>query len=68
MPTSVFSSPTLFIKLKYGVLLEGGHSVYVDNDGAVQTNNFNLSHDFLESSDQQEIYNKINGHSWWVNN
>lgn len=50
---------TLFIKLKYGVLLEWGHSVYVDNNGVVQNNNFNLSHDFLVSDDQQEIYNKI---------
>lgn len=56
---------TLFIKLKYGVLLEWGHSIYVDNNGFVQNNNFNLSHDYLNSDNQQEIYKKIEQHREW---
>ena len=49
---------TLFIKLKYGMLLEWGHSIYVDNKGEVQNNNFNLSNEFLnvvppESSEEE---------------
>tara|TARA_R110001592_G_scaffold70259_5_gene215306 strand:+ start:1203 stop:5087 length:3885 start_codon:yes stop_codon:yes gene_type:complete len=38
---------TLFIKLKYGMLLEWGHSIYVDNEGEIQNNNYSLSDEFL---------------------
>jgi hypothetical protein len=60
---------TLFIKLKYGMLLEWGHSIYVDNNGEVQNNNFSLAEEFLSAqptagveatnSDQQAIYRSI---------
>ena len=60
---------TLFIKLKYGMLLEWGHSIYVDNNGEVQNNNFSLANEFLEAkavpgaqatnSSQQAMYRNI---------
>ena len=60
---------TLFIKLKYGMLLEWGHSIYVDNNGEVQNNNFSLAEEFLSAtpapevtdtnSNQQAIYRSI---------
>ena len=63
---------TLFIKLKYGMLLEWGHSIYVDNNGEVQNNNFSLAEEFLSAqpaadveatnSDQQAIYRSIEKH------
>ena len=60
---------TLFIKLKYGMLLEWGHGIYVDNNGEVQNNNFSLANEFLEAkavpgaqatnSSQQAMYRNI---------
>ena len=60
---------TLFIKLKYGMLLEWGHSIYVDNNGEVQNNNLSLAEEFLSAqpaadvkatnSSQQAIYRSI---------
>lgn len=50
---------TLFIKLKYGMLLEWGHSIYVDNDGKVKNNDFTLAHTFLNSTSQKEMYEAI---------
>jgi hypothetical protein len=60
---------TLFIKLKYGMLLEWGHSIYVDNNGEIQNNNFSLAEEFLSAtpapevtdvnSNQQAIYRSI---------
>ena len=51
------------------MLLEWGHSVYVDNNGEVQNNNFSLAEEFLSAtpapevtdinSNQQAIYRSI---------
>jgi len=40
----------LYLRLKYSILLEWGHSVYFDNDGEFQQNRFNLSNKFLSGS------------------
>jgi hypothetical protein len=42
---------TLFLRLKYSILLEWGHSLYFNNDGNLVTNPTNTIHiDFLNSS------------------
>ena len=54
---------TLFLRLKFSVLLEWGHSVYYDstdkNNPVLVSNDKNLSNWFLKSHSQQEILNKI---------
>ena len=54
---------TLYLRLGYTVLIEWGHSVYIDNNGAVKdmTSSDTLSSNFLNGTykNQEELYKKI---------
>jgi hypothetical protein len=50
----------LYLRLKYSILLEWGHSIYFDNSGNLQQNRFDLSDTFLKGGiDQQGILNLV---------
>jgi len=52
----------LYLRLGYLVLLEYGHSLYLDDDGNVESNRFSLANDFLDNNftDKYKVLEKIN--------
>lgn len=49
----------LYLRLKYSILLEWGHSLYFNNDGELINSTHDLSEDFLNGLSQSEILSKI---------